>query len=100
MRKILELREKRAKAIADARGIQDKADTEERALTAEELGQYEGFCGEAETLKTDIDRREALEVEERALLASADRRPAPRGDVEHDDDEGQETPGRPTSRDE
>jgi HK97 family phage major capsid protein len=62
--KIRELRQKRAKAIADARAILDTAEKEERELTDEEQQQYDKFFGEAEQLRGRIERMERqLEAE-------------------------------------
>lgn len=65
--KIIEMRQKRAKLIADARALLEKAEAEKRAdLTAEEQNSWNALMAEAETLKATIDR------EERMLLAEAD----------------------------
>ncbi len=66
MRSILELRQKRAKLIHDAREILKKADDENRELTAEERGNYDTAFGDATKLKDTID------VEERQLAAELD----------------------------
>lgn len=63
-----ENRQKRVKAIADARAINDKAQAEKRSeLTAEEQTQYDAHMTEARSLKSVIDREEALVAEERSL---------------------------------
>lgn len=54
------LREKRAKAIADARALLSKAEAEGRDLTAEEQTQYDNLVNEAEGLRGRIEREERL----------------------------------------
>lgn len=66
---IKELREKRAKVIAGARAMLDAADQEGRDLTTEEQTAWDARMAEADTLKGQIDRRERLDSEERALGA-------------------------------
>lgn len=68
------MREKRAKLVADARAIYEKASTESREPTAEETRSFDAFMSEADTVKANIDRLEKLENEERALEASNGRR--------------------------
>jgi len=55
MEKIKELKEKRAKIIADQRAIQDKADKEERSLTADELTSWENMDVEFNSLTDEIN---------------------------------------------
>jgi HK97 family phage major capsid protein len=64
MAKIKELREKRAKHIADARAINDKAVTEKRSMSAEETQQFDKLMDDADKVKGEID---ALETEQRRL---------------------------------
>ncbi len=59
MKRLMELRDKRGKAIADARAILDIADKEKRELTEEDNAAYEAFIEDANKLKTEIDREEA-----------------------------------------
>ena len=66
------LREKRGKLIADARAIVDKADTEKRAMTAEETAQYDRLFGEADTVRQQIDREVELREQERAIEETAE----------------------------
>jgi len=68
--KLRELRQKRAEVIAQARAILDKADGENRAITAEEQSAYDALAAQAENMQADIARREALETEERELAAT------------------------------
>ena len=53
-----ELRQKRAKAIADARAILDKAEGESRDLTQEEQNNYDDAFGQGEELRGRIERIE------------------------------------------
>jgi len=62
-----ELREKRAKCIADARAILDTADAEKRELKIEEREHYDKIMLDADTLGKDIERIEKLEAAERDL---------------------------------
>jgi HK97 family phage major capsid protein len=64
-----EMRDKRSKAIADARSILDKAETEKRALSTEEETRYNAFFNESEGLKKSIERSEQLAEAERSLAA-------------------------------
>jgi len=58
-----ELREKLRARLAEARAIFDKAKTERRGLTSEEMVQYEAAKAAAEALKVDIRSAEAAESE-------------------------------------
>lgn len=66
-----ELREKRAKLIADARAILDKADGEKRAITTEEQTSYDAMFAEADGLRSRITREESLREAERELEEAA-----------------------------
>lgn len=65
-----ELREKRAKAIADSRAIMEKAEGESRELSAEENSHFDTLFAQADGFKGQIERIERLEVEERELATS------------------------------
>ena len=65
-----DLREKRNKAIADARSIVDKADAEQRGLSPEEVTKQRAFLDEARGLVDQIRNAEELEQEERDIRAS------------------------------
>ena len=67
---IKELREKRAKLIADARAMLDAADKEKRELTTEEQTRWDGLMAESDTVKRQLVQRERLEAEERTLATS------------------------------
>lgn len=64
--KIRELRQKRAKAIADARSVLEAAERENRGMTPDEEQQWNGYINEADGLNGRIDqleRQEALDAE-------------------------------------
>lgn len=71
---IKEMLEKRAKHIADARAILDKAETEKREPTAEERQQFDKLMKDAGTLKDDADRLTNLEKQEKELGDSRGRK--------------------------
>jgi HK97 family phage major capsid protein len=56
-----ELREHRAKLVADMRVICDKADSEKRSLTGEENQEWDRMHTETETLRSQIEKREKLD---------------------------------------
>lgn len=62
-----EMREKRAKAIKEARALLDLADKESRAMTEEEDAQYTKLFNEADELRTKIEREERQREAEREL---------------------------------
>jgi len=65
MKKILEMRQKRAQIIKDARGILDTAEGEKRDITPEEQVTYDNMITEADGLLTKIEREEKqLKLEE------------------------------------
>ena len=77
--KLKELQEQRAKLIADARAILDKAEKEKRDLSEEESGQYDGLIAEAGKLAGGIEReRRQIELE-RSVAANDRGRPQQRG---------------------
>lgn len=69
--------EQRAKALADARALLNKAEAEGRDLTAEERSQYDGFDQEYDQLTASIEREERLaqREEEQRKSANGDRNP-------------------------
>lgn len=69
--RIRKLMEKRANALTNARALLDKASGEERELTAEEKGQYEGYDHEIDQLTEDIQREERLAQRETEARESA-----------------------------
>lgn len=58
MNKIIEMRQKRAALVAQARQLLDKADQENRNTTAEEDQQYERIMADVDKLGKDIERLE------------------------------------------
>lgn len=70
MDKILEMRQKRAALIQQAREILDKAEEEKRDLTAEEEQQYERIMADVDKLAKDIEREERQLELERELAQS------------------------------
>lgn len=65
-----DLREKRAKLIADARAIVDKAEAEKRGLSPEEVTSQSAMLADARGLVGQIRNEEELEQEERDIRAS------------------------------
>jgi len=74
---IKELMEKRAKAIADARALYEKAEQEKREATAEEHEQFDKLMDDAQSCADDAKRLERLATQEAELETSAGRRTAP-----------------------
>lgn len=66
-----EKREARAKAIADARAVLNKADAEKRSLNAEETSAYDKAWAEQERLATEIEREERLLTAENSMTQPA-----------------------------
>jgi len=73
MDRLKELREKRAGLVAQAGAILDKADKENRGLSAEEEQQWDKLSAEIEQLGKDIVRRDTQQRTELELAASAGR---------------------------
>jgi len=63
--KLKQLRDQRGKLVADARAILDKAETEKRALTAEEDANYKKAFADQDELRGKIEREEQLAEAER-----------------------------------
>ena len=80
--KINELRNERARLIAEARGLVDLAENENRDFDAQETEKYDALMNEATSLRERLDRveatqREAAELEqleERAVAAKPEQR--------------------------
>lgn len=70
MPSLKDLRESRAKLIADARAIVDKADAEKRGLSPEEVESQRKMLDDAKVYVGQIRNAEELETEERAIAAS------------------------------
>ncbi len=64
--KVLEMRQKRAKLIADGRSLLEKAEAEKRDLSSEESNSWDALMNDADKLKSTIDR------EERQLLVETE----------------------------
>ena len=71
---IAQLKQERAKLVADARKILNLADTEKRSMTAEETTQYEKLMSDVDVKGADIQRREKLEQAEAWAQDSQGRR--------------------------
>jgi HK97 family phage major capsid protein len=67
MKRLKELREKRAKLIADSRGLLDAASTANRDLTADEQRSYDQMWADIEALNGQITREERQVEAEREL---------------------------------
>lgn len=70
-KQIEQLRETRAKALADARAIVERAGAEKRSLNDSEKQQYDGHMADCLRSKEDIERMETLVSEERSAAAVA-----------------------------
>ena len=69
--KLKQLRDQRGKLVADARAILDKAETEKRALTAEEEANYQAAFAKQDELRGQIEREERLVEAERQAAEQA-----------------------------
>lgn len=67
MKKIIELRRKRGKLVADARALNDRVEGENRAMTQEEQNSWDAMMNEVEALRVQIEREERLLESEREL---------------------------------
>jgi len=67
MDKILEMKQKRADIIKQARALLDKAEGEKRSLSEDEEKQYNDLIAQAERMQKDIEREERLLEMERQL---------------------------------
>jgi len=79
MKNVLELRQQRAKLVADSRAILDKAELEKRELSGEDETQYQRMDSEIEKLTKDIDKEEKLQTRERELGEQEARNNKPEG---------------------
>ncbi|MBO8158835.1 phage major capsid protein [Thermosyntropha sp.] len=70
MDKILEMRQKRAALVAQARQLLDKAEEEKRGLTAEEEQMYDRIMSDVDKLGKDIEREERLLEIEKQMAQS------------------------------
>lgn len=91
---IKEMLEQRAKHIADARAIKERADTEKRDMSAEDLGQFNTLLDQADKIDKDVKAREAVEARDRRLAdAEASLRDS-RGRRTEPNEPGNTSPGR------
>jgi HK97 family phage major capsid protein len=74
MKKTEEVRQQRAKLIADARAIHEKAEKEQRSMTSEENVQFDKMMGDAAEKLSEVQRTEKLDEAEKSL---GERRGAP-----------------------
>lgn len=78
-----EKKQQRAKLIADARAITEKAQAEKRELTTEENANFDKAFRDAEALKVEIEREEKL-IEAERTLASEQPDPTPAPETRQD----------------
>ncbi|TXH48131.1 MAG: phage major capsid protein [Desulfurellales bacterium] len=76
MNRILEWKQERAKLIAEARGLLDKAEGEKRDLSGEEDVQYKALLAQADKLQAQIEREERLQQAEGSLAANSRQAPS------------------------
>lgn len=69
---VRELREKRSRAVHEARVVVETAEAEKRALTAEEQEQYDRLMAEQDELRGRIERAERIAALDEELDARAD----------------------------
>lgn len=81
MHRLIEMRQKRAKFVADARTLLDRAEGEKRELSQEEQNSWNALMSEAQKLKDQIDREERMAAAEadQGAPVSASTRPDPEG---------------------
>jgi HK97 family phage major capsid protein len=72
------LRERRAKLIADARAVLDKADAETRGLSPEEVVSQTAMLADARQVALTIRNAEEIELEERGLIPESQRDTPPK----------------------
>lgn len=64
-KKLLELRQQKAAAVAEMRSLMETADKENRSLNADEAGKFDALKAKVEELKVEIERLESVTEEER-----------------------------------
>ncbi len=82
--------DERAKLMADAQAMHDKADAEKRTMTKEEGDQFDKMVDDAQNLSPDIQRRERTEQFAREEKAKPERRTSP----ENPEDESRSPGGK------
>jgi HK97 family phage major capsid protein len=75
------MKQERARLVNEARALLDKAESEDRELTAEESEQYDRIIHDVDQLGTKADREERQVALEKELTEVA--KPAPRLEVQH-----------------
>lgn len=83
-----ELRDKRAKLIADARALLEKAKKESRGLSTEEQTNYDKMLKDQDDLRTQIKNEETIAEAERDAAAAATRDAPDAGKDNRDDKSG------------
>lgn len=78
MEKVLEMKQKRARLVKEARALLDRQEEEKRSLTAEEEAEYTRIDTEIDKLTADIERREK-QVERERKMGEAGADPAGKG---------------------
>lgn len=76
MNKILEWKQERAKLIAEARGLLDKAEGEKRDLSGDEDVRYKALLAQADKLQGQIEREERLQQAEGSLATNSRQAPS------------------------
>ena len=84
MKNTVEMRQQRAKMVADSRAILDKAELEKRALSGEEETQYQKFDVDIEKSTREIDMEEKLQAREREQGEAEARNKKPADDKPED----------------
>ena len=79
---VLELRQKRANLVRQARELTDRADKEKRELTQEEQNSWDAWMADVDKTGVEIERREKLEALEARLNEPASQPERPEGSRE------------------
>ena len=70
LKNLQEMKQRRAEVIAEMRELVETADKENRSLTTDENGKYDGLDKELDNLTASIQKREKLDAEEAKLSAA------------------------------
>lgn len=87
MKKVLEMRQKRAALVEEGRTLLDKAESENRALLGEEETRYEKIMADVDAIKADIDREERQSTLEEEMRKSAGVKTATAGGLDESNPE-------------
>lgn len=79
--KLIELVEKRARAVAAMRAYVDKADSEKRQMSAEEQAKFDEIDADVVKLDQDIERVRALEAREKTQAEFGKTEPPPMANI-------------------